>query len=476
MRYIRWTLFLLIAVFIAANAVAIQTEAEPELETKGKVVYRITLADEIINPIALEYIESSIKKAERDGAAALLIELDTPGGLLTSTRKIVKMVMNAEVPVLVYVAPSGARAGSAGVFITLAAHVAAMAPSTNIGAAHPVALKEKRSTGDAWRDLIKALSKTKEEEKGKKKPARPAKQAKPAKETFDTMEKKILSDTEAWVRSIAAFRGRNVAWSVKAVSESVSATENEALKEDVIDFVAADANEVIRRADGRPAMLPSGTVKIETAGATIVDIPMDFRLKWLNVLAHPNIAYILLMLGFYGLMFEFTHPGIGFPGIAGAICLVLAFFGLQVLPTNYAGVALIILAILLFIAEVKVTSYGLLTLGGVVCLFFGSLILFASPYDFMRVSLPLVAAFVGATVIIAAGLVGLVVRSHRRKARTGEEGLLGEKGEVRSISKKGIKVFVHGEYWDAECEEEVAEGDEIQVAKVDGMKLTVKKT
>lgn len=467
MNKLRLALFLFVAIFVATNAAA--------EEEQQKFVYRIILADEIINPIALEYIESSIQKAQEDGAAALIIELDTPGGLLTTTRKIVKAVMNADVPVLVYVAPSGARAGSAGVFITLAAHIAAMAPSTNIGAAHPVALKEKRSTSDAWRDLIKALSKAKEEEEEKEKGKKQVKEEKPRDEGFDAMEEKILSDTEAWVRSIASFRGRNETWSVKAVSESVSATEKEALKEDVIDIVAADVDELLKKADGRPAMMPSGTRKIETAGATIIDLPMSFRLRWLNVLAHPNIAYILLMLGFYGLLFEFTHPGIGFPGIAGAICLVLAFFGLQVLPTNYAGVALIILAIVLFIAEVKVTSYGLLTLGGLVSLFFGSLILFASPYAFMRVSLPVVAAFVAATFIIAVGLVGLVIRSHRRRAKTGEEGLIGEIGEVKIISDTGMKVFVHGEYWDAESEEEVRVGDTIEVIKIKGMKLKVRR-
>lgn len=435
-----------------------------EASALEKFVYRIRLDDEVINPIAVEYIESSIRKSEKDGAAALIIELDTPGGLLTSTRKIVKSIMNADVPILVYVAPSGARAGSAGVFITLAAHVAAMAPSTNIGAAHPVSLRDKRSTSDTWRDLIKSLT-GKDEKKGVEKGD---------ESSLDAMDKKVLNDTEAWVRSIADFRGRNEEWAIKAVSESVSATEKEAREEDVIDVVAADAKELLSEANGRPAMMPSGTKKIETEGAVIIDLPMSLRLKWLNVLAHPNIAYILLMLGFYGLLFEFTHPGIGFPGIAGAICLVLAFFGLQVLPTNYAGVALIVMAIILFIAEVKVTSYGLLTLGGLVSLFFGSLILFASPYEYMRVSVPLVLAFVAATLVITIGLAYLVIRSHRRKARTGREGLLGERGEVRDIDGEHVKVFVHGEIWDAECEHEVTVGDKIEVVQVKGMKLMVR--
>ncbi len=433
-----------------------------------KFVYRIVLDDDIINPVAVEYIESAIYRSEKEGAAALLVQLDTPGGLLTSTRRIVKQIMNTTVPVIVYVAPAGARAGSAGVFITLAAHVAAMAPSTNIGAAHPVSLKDKRSTGDVWRDLLKAFSK-KKEEGGEK-----ASKGEPAQEAVEPMEQKVLNDAEAWVRSMAAFRGRNVDWAVKAVSESVSATDQEALQEHVIDIVASDANELLALANGRPARTPDGTKMIDVEGARIIDLPMSFRLKWLNVLAHPNIAYILLMLGFYGLLFEFTHPGIGFPGIAGAICLVLAFFGLQVLPTNYAGVALIVLAIVLFIAEVKITSYGLLTLGGLVSLFFGSLILFASPYQYMRVSLPIIVAFVGATLVISMGLAYLVIRSHRRRAKTGEEGLVGERGTVQSVHGAHGKVFVHGEIWDAQFDGEINEGDEVEVIKVEGMKLFVR--
>jgi len=231
---------------------------------------------------------------------------------------------------------------------------------------------------------------------------------------------------------------------------------------------------VLTQADGRPAMMPGGMKKVATKGAQMVDLPMSTRLKGLAVLAHPNIAYILMMLGFYGLLFEFTHPGVAFPGIAGAICLVLSFFGLQVLPTNYAGIALIVFAIALFIAEVKVTSYGLLTVAGIASLFFGSLILFASPYEFMRVSLPLVFAFVGATFIIAAGLTTLVIRLHRRKSVTGIEGLIGEKGEVKKADGNRLKIFVHGELWDAECEAPHAVGDEVEVVRVEGMRLIVR--
>lgn len=433
-------------------------------QPQGKPVYVITLADEIINPVTAEYIEKSIEKAKKDGAELLLIELDTPGGLLQSTRSIVKAIMNSEVPVVVYVSPSGARAGSAGVFITLAGNIAAMAPSTNIGAAHPVSMDEKRSTSDSIEDLLKKLTGKKDEKEGKKKEAEPE----------NVMEGKILNDTKAWAETIASHRGRNRAWAIAAVAESVSATEEQAKREGVIDLIASNRTDLLEKIDGRSVVMPQGTVTLRTKDAPVVEIPMNFRLRLLSALAHPNIAYILLMLGFYGLLFEFTHPGVAFPGIAGTISIILAFFGLQVLPTNYAGVALIVLGIILFIAEVKVTSYGLLTLGGLVSLFFGSLILFASPYEFMRVSLPIILAFVVATLIIAVFLTTIAVRSQRRKSKTGMEGLVGEKAVVKVWSEKHGKVFVHGELWEATSETALEEGSQVEIVGSEGMKLIVK--
>lgn len=430
--------------------------------SQDKKIYSIALADEVINPVTAEYIEKAVTKAEEDGAECLIIDLDTPGGLLTSTRRIVKSIMNSKVPVVVYVSPSGARAGSAGVFITLAGNIAAMAPSTNIGAAHPVSLQEKRSTSDAIEELARAISGQKEEKGAKKKPKEP-------------MESKVLSDTIAWVKTIAEYRGRNETWAIKAVEESVSATEEQALNLRVINLIADDKADLLKKIDGWKVNLPQGESILRTKGVPVIQIPMNFRLRALSALAHPNIAYILLMLGFYGLLFEFTHPGAGFPGAAGAICLILAFFGLQVLPTNYAGVALIVMAIILFILEVKVTSYGLLTVGGLISLFFGSLILFASPYEFMRVSLPIVVSFVAATVLVAMFLVTLALRSHRRKISTGMEGLIGEKGEVRNWSHNKGRIFVHGEIWEAVSDETLKKGQIIEVMRIEkGMKLFVK--
>lgn len=436
-------------------------------------LYRIQLDDEIINPVSAEYIIDAIDRAEADGAQALIVELDTPGGLLTSTRTIVKRIMNATVPIIVYVAPKGSRAGSAGVFITLAANIAAMAPSTNIGAAHPVNLGGRRTTGDALRELAEKLS----GEEGKQEGAEEeTSNESPPEETGSPMEEKLLNDTTAWVESIARERGRNVDWALRAVTESVSATDAEAQRLGVIDLIAEDIATLVAALDGRTVELPAGTVTLQTKDAPLTTIEKTFRLRWLTVLAHPNIAYILMMLGFYGLLFEFTNPGVGFPGVAGAICLILAFFGLQVLPTNYAGVALIALAIALFVAEVKVTSYGLLTLGGLVTFFLGSLILFPSPLASMRASLPVILAFTLATLAIALGLITLVVRAQRQRAVTGAEGLVGGEGEVLEWHGERGKVFVHGEIWNARANVDFAKGTNVRVIATEGMTLAIEKS
>lgn len=455
---IPFVLAILVGLFISGG-----TAAEPK-----DIIYRISLDDDIINPPVAEYIGSAIEKAEIDGARCLIIELDTPGGLLSSTRTIVKAIMNSKVPVVTYIAPSGARAGSAGVFITLASHVAAMAPSTNIGAAHPVGLGgEKRESEETLSEALGKLFRGEDEKKSKKE--------KKEKRKAPPMEQKLLSDTTAWMRAIASSRGRNERWAVKAVTESVSVTDGEALKLGIIDFVAKDVDELIAKLDGRTVEAGGKAVKIETGGASLVDYLKGFRLKFLTALAHPNIAYILLMLGFYGLLFEFTNPGIGFPGIAGAFCLVLAFFGLQVLPTNYAGIALIALAIAMFVAEVKVTSYGLLTLGGLVAMVAGSLILFKSPYAFMRVSIPLLGAFTVATLAIAIFLVSISARLQKRRSVSGAEGMRGERGSVQSWSGDHGKIFIHGEIWDAYGPEGLERGSEIEVIDTKGMRLGVKR-
>ena len=391
----------------------------------------------IINPAIANYLVRGIEQAEVDGHC-VIVQLDTPGGLMDSMRQIVKKVLSARIPVIVFVAPSGSRAGSAGVFITLAAHVAAMAPGTNIGAAHPVQMGEKKMD--------------------------------------EEMAKKVLNDAVAYIKTIAKQRGRNTRWAEQAVRESVSVTAKEALRLKVIDLVAEDLQDLLKKLDGRRVRLREGvTVLLHTKGEEVVELKMSFRDRLLHTISNPSIAYILLMLGIYGLFFELSNPGAIFPGVVGGICLILAFFAFQMLPINYAGVALIILGIILLILEVKVTSYGLLSIGGVISILLGSLMLIKSPAEYLRLSL----SFILPVVIVSAGFflfaLTMVIRAHRRRPSTGKEGLVGRVGEAKSdLTPEGL-VEVFGELWRAEAEEEIRAGEPVEVTGVEGMKLKVKK-
>ncbi len=435
--------------------------------SQGSSVYVASIEDDIINPIMAEYIDHAVKEAEVNNAECLIIKLDTPGGLLTSTRKIVKSIMNSKIPIVVYVSPSGARAGSAGVFITLAANIAAMAPSTNIGAAHPVYLNEEGRGVGGFKETIDKLLKNKNEDKEDKR-------VEEAKEKASPMDDKILNDTKAWVKSIAELRNRNVNLAVDAVEKSISVTENEALSSKMIDLIAFDVDDLLHKINGWKVNVEGKEKELKTENVTVVDIAPTLRSKILSVLAHPNITYILLMLGFYGLLFEFTHPGIGFSGVVGVICLIIAFYSMQVLPTNYAGVALIVVAIILFIAEIKVTSYGLLTLGGISAFLSGSLILFDSPHKFMQISISLIVAFGIATFLIAFLLLSLAIKAKRSKRLVGTEILVGKKAEVILADGNRGKIFIDGEIWNVNSEKDLEKGQVVEVLEVKGMSLLVK--
>ena len=393
----------------------------------------------IINPASAGHIVKGIDKAERDGASCLVIQMDTPGGLMESMRSIVKRILTAQVPIIVYVAPSGSRAGSAGVFITLAAHIAAMAPGTNIGAAHPVQMGEK--------------------------------------EISKEVEEKILNDTVAYIKTIAKQRGKNEQWAEKAVRESVSAQENEALKLGVIDLVSPGLEDLLSRVDGRQVEIsPGKVVALKVKDVPVRDIKMSFRHQLLSIISNPSIAYILLMLGFYGLIYELANPGVILPGVIGGICLILAFFAFQMLPINYAGAALILLGIILFIAEVKITSYGMLSVAGVISLLLGSIMLIDSPAEFLRISfikviLPVV--LVSAAFFLFALI--MVVRAHRRRPTTGREGLIGGGGVATTDLKPEGVVEIRGELWNAVADEAIKAGEKIQVENIEGMKVKVKK-
>ncbi len=392
-----------------------------------------------INPVLVDYIENGINHAEETNAVACIIQLDTPGGLDTSMRDIVQSIVNARVPVVVYVSPSGARAASAGVFITMAAHVAAMAPNTAIGAAHPVAIGAE---GEA--------------------------------QMSETMEEKIVNDAAAYIRSIAEAHGRNMEWAEKAVRESVSATEQEALELNVIDMVAPDLNALISHLDGwQVTMLDGSVVSLQTQGATINYFEMSVIEDFLYAIADPNIAYILLSLAMLGIMAEIFNPGLIFPGIVGGISLLLAFYSLGVLPVNYAGVLLIVLAFGLFIAEVLTTSFGLFTAGGITSLVIGSLILFKGGPLF-QIDPWLVGTITICIASFFAFVVQRVIRAHRSQASTGREELVGKTAVVKEALEPEGTIFFKGERWKAVSEKgRIKPRDEVIITRVDGLKLYV---
>ena len=425
-----------------------------------------TLDNDIINPITARFLIRAIERAEQRQAAGLVILLDTPGGLVDSTRDITKKILDSTVPVVVYVAPSGSRAASAGLFITLAAHVAAMAPGTNIGAAHPVQV-------GGWPFSPQSPPEQRANDDGA------ADDTEPAKPPSSPLEDKALRDTAAWARALAELRGRNVEWAASAVAESVSATATEAAELGIIDILAADLADLLRRLEGREVTLARTTVTLRLADAEIETIPMWWRDRVLSAIANPNLAFLLLIFGFYGILLELYTPGWGVGGTIGVICLVLAFFALAVLPVNYVGLTLMAIGLALFVAEAFVTSYGVLAIGGLVSITLGGLMLVDSPVGFLRVSPLVVLPVALATAAITVFLLSQVVRAHRRGAVTGTEGLLHERAVADEIftpqngSYAGV-VRVHGELWRAVCPAPVNEGQGLEIEDRDGLTLRVR--
>jgi membrane-bound serine protease (ClpP class) len=380
-------------------------------------VMRIVV-DGTINPASAKYIHDAVQAAAGEKAAAIVLELNTPGGLLPSTREIVSDFLASEVPVIVYVTPGGSQAASAGAFIALAAHIAAMSPGTNIGAAHPITM------GDGAQNIA---------------------------DSSNIPLTKATNDAAAFARTIAEKRGRNIDWAERAVRGSVSCTETEALRDSVIDVIARDLADLLRQIDGRTVETSRGPVTLHTAQARVYDRGMNFQQKLLNTLSDPNIAYVLLMLGMYGLFFELYNPGAIFPGVVGGICLILAFYSMNTLPINYAGLALIIFGIILFILEVKIVSHGLLSVGGVIALFLGSVMLVESPpgMEFLQVSLSIIITLTVCTAAFFLFIVGKGIGAMRRKPTTGVDGMIGEYGRVIEAIDPDGRVAVHGEIWNA---------------------------
>ena len=410
---------------------------------RGQQRVNVITIEGVISPVTEDYFAHEVRRAEQEHAEVLIVRLDTPGGLMQAMRSIIKTELGSELPVVMYVAPSGAQCASAGVYISYAAHIFAMSPGTNVGSASPVTLGG---------GLPGSESDTTES---------------------STMMRKVTNDAVAQIKSLAAQRDRNAEWAEKAVREAANITETEALNLNVIDYISPSLDSLLQQINGDTVQVASGSTVINTSHPQIVEYQKNFRYKILDALSHPNIAYILMMLGFYGLFFELSNPGSIFPGVVGAICLILAFFAFQVLPINYAGIALIVLAILLFIAETQVPSFGLLTVGGIISMIIGSLMLIDTPEPFFRVTWGAIVPMVITTALFFIFAIGLALRAHRSKPTTGVEGLLGEVGIAETAIHHIGTVSVHGETWSAQSERPIPAGSRVRIVRVHQMKLTV---
>ena len=393
--------------------------------------------DGSINPATASFIHDGIEKAKKEKAVCLLIHLNTPGGLLKSTRVIVSDMLDSPVPVIVYVSPGGAHAGSAGVFITLAANIAAMAPGTNIGAAHPVALQAVMDS---------------------------------------TMNEKATNDAAAFIRAIAEKRNRNLQWAENAVRRSYSYSENEALEDSVIDLIAKNEQDLLNKVDGKQVELSSGTITLRTKNASIESFKMGFVEKFLDIISDPNIAYILLLLGMYGVMFELYNPGAILPGIVGVISLILAFYSMHSLPINYAGLALIIFGVILFLLEIKIVSHGLLAIGGVISLLLGSMMLIrsGSSLEMVKISRTVIFTATAVSALFFLFIIGFGIKAQRLKVVTGLEALVGDTGEVMDILDPTGTVRVQGEIWNAESlSGMIGKGEKVRIKEMKNLKLYV---
>jgi membrane-bound serine protease (ClpP class) len=414
--------------------------AVPSLPQTGRAAGPVVVAtyEGVINPVAAEYLHDAMSFAEAKHAQAVILRLDTPGGLDTSMRLMIKDITGSTIPAVVYVAPSGGRAASAGVFLTIAAHVAAMAPGTNIGAAHPVAM------GGGEMDK--------------------------------TMKEKVENDSIAYIKSIAEQRGRNVGWAEDAVRKSVSVTEKEALTLKIIDLIADDLPALLKKLDGRKVQMGQASAVLQTKDVEVLEFEIGWRLELLKALSDPNIAYLLMTLGTIGLLAELYNPGAVLPGIVGAISLILGFYALQSLPINYAGVLLLLLGIVLFVLEATVTSYGLLAIGGILSMLLGSLMLIKTDAPFLQISWTVIVPVIGFAALVTFAMVGMGLRAMRRRPVTGSEGMIGLVGMAKTALAPRGQVAVRGELWEAMSDEPVEAGAMVEVTAVEGLTLRVKST
>ena len=438
MPKIAWRLLLVVSLFAPAVVPLAQQPTAVQLHIQGP-----------IGPATSDYVQRGLAVARQQGARLVVLRMDTPGGLDSAMRSIIQDILASPVPVVSYVAPSGARAASAGTYIMYASQIAAMAPGTNLGAATPVQVGGLPGGG---------------------KPQQPGQKG---GESGNTMKHKVVNDAVAYIRSLAELRGRNVQWAEKAVREAASLPASEALKKHVIDVIAPDTAALLAAIDGRTVTVPQGKITLHTQGLALRSIEPDWRTRLLATLTDPNVAYLLMLLGFYGLFFELANPGFVLPGVAGAICLVLALYAFQVLPVNYAGVALILLGILFMVAEAFVPSFGALGIGGVAAFVFGSIILFNAGSDVYAVSLPLIASVALVSAGFFIGIVGMAIRARSRPVVSGQEQMLHAVGEVLEDFQGRGSVRVHSELWSAESDVALRRGQKVRVTGIRGLVLQV---
>ncbi len=477
--------FILAALGFAGLAALAPPEGMEAAENKpARLVAAIDIKG-AIGPATSDYFSRAMEKARAMGASAIVVRMDTPGGLSTAMRSIIQDIITAPAPVITYVTPGGARAASAGTYILYASHVAAMAPGTNLGAATPVPMKSplpggggspKKDKGKTDKDKKDA----KADKKDGKKDAKADKDKKDKDEdkdkapaAGDASSRKAINDARAYIRSLAQMRGRNVEWAEKAVSEAASLSSEEALKANVIDLIADDLADLLIKADGRVVKLPAGETKVATKGAIVRDIPPDWRARLLAIITNPNIAYLLLLAGIYGIMFEFYNPGIIFSGVFGAICLVLAFYALHVLPVNYAGVALIILGVAFMAAEVMMPSFGALGFGGIVALAIGSVILIDTEAPGFGISWVVIGSVVAASAVISFTVLAMAARAWKLPVVSGAEAMIEAPARVLDWDGTEGHVRVRGEVWQARADSTFAAGEEVRVTAMDGLVLQV---
>lgn len=424
---------LLILLFLISLELFANTSTIIKLEIKGA-----------IGPASSSYLKEGMAHAVSQNASMLLIELDTPGGLSTSMREMIQEITNSSIPVITYVYPKGARAASAGTYILYASHIAAMAPATNLGAATPISLMPAPKIADSNSSAP------------------------------STLEKKVINDAMAYIKSLAQLNDRNITWALSAVSDAKSLSAKDALKYGVIDFIAEDTKELLKKLDGRSVVVSGKSITLNTKGASIEVFEADWKTRFLSVVTNPNIAYIFLLIAIYGIFFELMNPGAMFPGVIGAISGVIALYALNMIPFNYAGLLLIILGIVLMVSEVLIVGFGILGIGGVVSFAFGSLLLFDADTLGSSVSIPLIIAFSISSLAFFILVMRLFISSRSAKVVSGIEEMIGATAEVIELDEKGYIVHCHGEIWSATSDSELSVGQSVQVVELSGLILKVK--